>query len=190
MLTDLSYMPVIDSNEKVQGVITVINDVSKVAELQAELERRQKEFEGLNDKFQEVYTQLKLADRAKIAETDDLVQIKNDMEQRSQEMQHIDSILEKKKRELESLSISIESKTGELSNINKELEENRSALGSAQTELEKKQKEIEINEKIMEIPDKPLGGKLILTDEINKTLNVVDGELKTKKIEESDTEDD
>jgi chromosome segregation ATPase len=112
------------------------------------------------------------------------------MEQRSQEMQHIDSILEKKKRELESLSISIESKTSELSNINRELEENRSALGSVQTELEKKQKEIEINEKIMEIPDKPLGGKLILTDEINKTLNVVDGELKTKKIEESDIEDD
>lgn len=86
-----------------------------------------------------------------------------------------------------SLSSSIELKSRELNNINVGLEQNRSALNIVQTELEKKQKELEIDEKIMKIPDKPLREKLILNDEIGKCIDGINGELKTKKIEISDT---
>ena len=73
--------------------------------------------------------------------------------------------------------------------IEKELDENKSALNSVQTELEKKQKELEVKEKISELPDKPLSGKIKLVEEIDKNLDVTDGDLKTKKIGELDTED-
>ena len=53
----------------------------------------------------------------------------------------------------------------------------------------KKQKEMEINNKIMEMPDQQWKERLILSEEIEKSLDTADGEVKTKKIEESDTKD-
>ena len=171
-LIDISQIPVLDSKDEVKGVITVINDVSKIAEVQAELNRRQEELDSLNNKFQDVYTQLKLVDR-----------------ERNQGTLHTDSILKQKKEELESLNETIVSKSSEINNLNKELEKRKSALDLAQSELEKSQKEKEITEKIMEMPEKPLSGKLRLIEEIDKSLDMEDNNLKTKKIQEPNPEE-
>jgi len=63
------------------------------------------------------------------------------------------------------------------------------ALSLVESELQRKQKQPEVDEKIMEMPSQPLKGRLTLSDEIDKCLDMIDGELKTKKIEESDIED-
>jgi len=146
LLADISHIPLTDSNEEHQGSIMVINNVTKTAETQSELEKRNKE------------------------------------------IRNIESQLEGKQKTLETTNRFITSKTSELDTLTAELEEKRSALSLVESELQRKQKQLEIDEKTMEMPSQPLEGRLTLSDEIDKCLDMIDDELKTKKIEEPDIE--
>jgi hypothetical protein len=59
-----------------------------------------------------------------------------------------------------------------------------------QTELAEKQKELETTEKNIDKPNKLFNQKIKLMDEIEQNLDITNGEFKTKKIEDSDTEKD
>jgi PAS domain S-box-containing protein len=181
-LTDISHMPVLDSHGESQGAVMVINDVSEIAKIQAELEQKQQDLKNLDNRFQEVYTKLKLTNRDKAANSDDLMKIKTDIQMENRDKEHMDNILNEKKRELESLSKSIELKTSEFDSINTKLQEDRSVLNLIGTEVEKKQKEIEIDGTTSETWKE----KLKIYDEIGKCLDVSDDKLKTKKISDEE----
>jgi hypothetical protein len=60
-LTNVSQIPLLDSTGEFQGIIMVIDDVTSVVAMQAELQRKGEEMDSLNRRFQETYTKLKLA---------------------------------------------------------------------------------------------------------------------------------
>jgi len=86
MLTNISHMPIIDSHDEPQGAVIVIDDISKIAEMQTELKRKEEELEQLGGRFQETYTQLKLADQEKKANTSDLTRIRTEMGENTKEI--------------------------------------------------------------------------------------------------------
>jgi PAS domain S-box-containing protein len=180
-LTDISHMPVLDSHGEPQGTVMVINDVSEIAKIQAELKQKQQDLKNLDNRFQEVYTKLKLADRDKAANSDDLIKIKTDIRMENRDKEHMDNILNEKKRELESLSKTTELKTSEFNGINMKPQEGGSVLNLIGTELERKQKEID-----GETPSETWKEKLKIYDEIGKCLDVSEDKLKTKKISDEE----
>ena len=189
LLADISHIPLTDSNEEHQGSIMVINDATKMAEMQSELEQKQQDLEKLDNKYREIHTQLELVNRERTATNKGMEKIKDEVEKRNKEIRDIESQLEGKQKTLETTNRFITSKTSELDTLTAELEEKRLALSLVESELQRKQQQLEVDEKIMEMPSQPLKGRLTLSDEIDKCLDMIDGELKTKKIEESDIED-
>jgi hypothetical protein len=88
------------------------------------------------------------------------------------------------------LNESIQTKTGELITITTQLEENKTTLTMVETGLQKKQKELELIEQTDKMPNSNIvKHKLTLSDEIDKCLDIAEGELKTKKIDDSNSEE-
>jgi len=159
----------------------VIDRTKNIHQLQTELERKQEEIESLNTRFQENFKEFSLADRGKNAS--DLMSIRSEIE-------HVDGVLRNKQRELESLDKSIELKTKELDDLNLKLEENVSALKLVESDLEGKREGLAVEEGPEEIPSgEALKGRLKMYDEIDRCLDAADDNLKTKKIEEDDSEE-
>ena len=185
MLTNISHMPIIDGHDEPQGAVMIIDDISKIAEMQTELKRKEEELEQLDDRFQETYTQLKLADQEKKANTGDLTRIRMEMGEKTKEITDINSLLQERQRELQSLNESIQTKTGELSTIATHLEENKTTLTMVETGLQKKQKELELIEQTDKMPSSDIvKHKLTLSDEIDKCLDITEENLKTKKFDD------
>jgi len=178
-LTDVSHMPVIDSNGEIQGAVMVINDISEITKMQAELKQKQHDLENLDNRFQETYTKLKLVN---MGENVSNMNIKTDLEKENKEINHITGILDEKRMELDSLNKSIALKASEFGDISVKLEEGKSALSLIQSELEKKQKEAELSK----MPGEGWKEKLKIYDEIDKCLDASEDKLKTKKLSDEE----
>jgi len=179
ILTNISQTPLFDSNGEFQGAIMRLDDVSDTEGTQAELRRKQDDFEKLDRKFQDVYTKLKLVTQEKSAYDEHLSRLGDD---KNREIGNLSGALKEKQRELESINNTIMNKSGELTNLNKALEENKSNLSFVESEISKKRQELG---SFIEPKDvsKALKDKLRLIDEIDKSIGLPEEEtLKTKKM--------
>ena len=179
-LTNVTQMPILDEKNELQGSILIVDDVSDRAEIQAELNRKQDELKQLDQQFQQVHTRLMLKDKEKIAFDNDIMKMK---EEQGEELDNITGMLEKKQQELEVIDKNISLKNDELSNITTKLEENKNTLSFVESELARKKIELEMDEG-MNQPGTAWKEKLKIYDEIDKSLDVVDNNLKTKKLKE------
>jgi PAS domain S-box-containing protein len=188
-LTNISHLPIIDSNGETQGALMVINDVTEIAEVQAELKQRQVDLENLDRKFQDIHTKFKLVNMGRNEDKENLMKVRTEMKEGTKEMLQADVLLKEKQRELELLNKSIELKTNELNGISIKLKEGKSALRSIGAEIEEKQKELTISKE----SDKSPGGiwkdsTFKMYDEIDEHLPREDSSLKTKKLNDDETE--
>jgi len=180
-LTNLLHTPMIDNKGEFQGAIILLEDVSDTEEMQAEIRRREEEFETLDSKFKDVYTKLQIANKEKLA-VDEHFKLLGDEKQKEKE--NLSNSLEKKQKELESLNISIESRSKELDIVTIKLGETKSYLQTVENDIARKKTELEHIHPSEEALSKAWREKLKIYDEIDKSLGITSGDiLKTKKIE-------
>jgi chromosome segregation ATPase len=185
LLTNVTRMPIFDENNEFTGSVLIVNDVSHNAEIQAELKRKQGELERLDQQFKEVHTKFKIMDKERNAFDSDLIKIR---ENQSRELNNITGMLKEKQQELGVLDKSISLKNDELTGIINKLNENKSTLSFVESEITRKQTELETGQKANETPGNAWRDKLKIYDEIDKSLEVVDDNLKTKKLKEGTDE--
>ena len=179
LLTDISQIPLFNSNGDFQGFLMVIEDVSETVIAQAELRRKNEELERIDSKFKEMNNRLQIANKGQIAVDDNLIKLR---EEKLKELEHINTLVENKQRELESLGGSINLKTEELDGVSIKLQENKSNLEMIENELVKKT-ELESIIPPQEGLTNNWKEKFELFDEIDKFLGINDDTLKTKKID-------
>jgi len=156
-----------------------LDDVSDTEGIQAELRRKQEDFEKLDSKFHDVYTKLKLVTQEKSSYDAHLSRLGKD---KNREIGNLSRALEEKQRELESVNNTILNKSGELDNLNKALEENKSNLIFIESEISQKRQELDSFNEPKEV-SKAFKDKLKLIDEIDRSIGQTEEEtLKTKKM--------
>jgi len=185
LLTNITRMPIFDDKNEFQGSFLIVNDVSDTAEIQAELKRNQDELEKLDQQFKEVHTKFTIMDREKNAFNKDLITIRNNQDKA---LNQITGLLKEKQKELDLLDKSISLKTDELGNISTTLKENQNTLSFVESELTRKQMELETGNESIDTIGSTWREKLKIYDEIDKSLETVDDNLKTKKLKEDNDE--
>ena len=171
-LTNITQIPLIDSKGEFQGIVMVMDDATSIIGMQAELERKQEEIEDLNNRFQETYTRLKLANMEKNSAS--RITAKTELDTSVKETEHIDG-----QKELKDESI----KTLEPNNLTIKLGEEESTVGKFIAEMEGKVEELDSEDE--EVTWKE---KLKICDEIDKSLDVEKDNLKTKKLKDEESE--
>jgi len=123
-LTDVTQMPMVDSNGETQGAIMVFDDVSDRVEIQAELERKQQQLDDITTKYQDAYKKLSLVDREIDATNQELKQKKDALEKKTTESNDLNLEIQKqtmslelKKQELETADNTIQEKTNEVHSL-------------------------------------------------------------------------
>jgi chromosome segregation ATPase len=186
-LTNISHMPLVDNNGGFQGSLMIINDVSENAKIHAELQQKRQELANLDSKFQDIQSKFKLANHGKMAQDQDLMNVKIQLEAGTKEMNHVNSLLRDKQRQIDALSKSIEIKTNELNGISVKLQEGRSALDMLDSKIVKRQNELNIDR---DSPETPGGvwkeSSFKMYEEIDKKFGTGEEAIKTKKLEEKE----
>jgi uncharacterized coiled-coil protein SlyX len=180
-LTDISNIPLTDNNGEFQGVAIVIDDVSNIANIEAELTRKQEDIENLTSRLQDTYTKLKIANMDR-----DSFELKPRFD--ISNAAKLEDNIEKRMKKLETINESIESKINELNDVTVKLAESKSVLDKVGAEIQKRQKELQSGE--MDSKDKmneTWRNKLKIYDEIDKCLNITDDNLKTKKLKDNES---
>ena len=163
-LANISHIPLLDEGEEFYGTLLVIDDVTKSAEISAELQRKQADFESLNNKFQEAYKKLSLADKEievtneKIHENrleieqknNQITMLNNEIQKREENLLSEQEELQKTKHELEEKTQEIHKITTEFENIQKELEEKSNEINQIQTTYTERENEFEQKNKEFE----------------------------------------
>jgi len=158
-LTNISHIPIHDTAGDIQGAVMVLDDVTKTAEMQAELQKKQEDLETMNHKFKEMQTRIQLVNR----------------ERNATEIERVDINLEKGQKDLDEITESIKLKSMELNTITTKLERGRSVLERIETELHSGN-----DEEITRMRNE----KIALYDEIDKVLSHDEAPLKTKKLDD------
>ena len=144
--------------------------------------------EKLDNRFQEVFTRLKLVSQDKLAV--DRRMIGGDVEGQY-EVKHIGDVIGEKEKELERINDILSRKTSELDSVSVKLEESRSALKMVESELAKKRAELEGIAADEEALSKAWKEKLKIYDEIDKSLGILEENgLKTKKLSHESEEEE
>jgi PAS domain S-box-containing protein len=181
-LTDISQIPLLDSTGALQGMLMVIDDISDVAEVQARCERQQEDMKTLEGRFQETFRNLKAADMEKNAMNTELMKLRSELELGTKTKGTIDTMIGDKQKELDAMNQSISSKMNELNIVTIKLEGIKSVLEMLETERQKKNLE-----RPPAIPSDAWKERLKIYDEIDKSLNVADDGLKTKKLKDEES---
>jgi PAS domain S-box-containing protein len=187
-LTDISALPLIDRTGEFQGAVLVMNDVSAIAGLQAELQQKKDELDTITSRYQGMQTRLKFSDMEKQALNAEVLTVKQDLDQRMEQVFMREKMIEEKQRELTSLGEALVTKMNELNNVTIKVDEGKSLLNALTVEIERKHKELSSVSDSMSGQKETWKEKLIIYDEIDKCLNITDDTLKTKKLKDAESD--
>ena len=180
-LTDISHIPMHDTDGQFQGSIMILDDISEKEEIHAELNKKQEELNELNTKFEKVYSKLQFIEQDRFARDQYMMKVGDDNQKK---IDDIKSILDKKKKELETLNSNIISKTSELESINTKILESKSILIDFENKIAQKKFDLNRTSQSEGELSKTFKDKLKIIDEIDKTLGKSEEEpLKTKKLD-------
>ena len=164
IMTDVSHTPLFDSNEEFSGSIIVINDISKAAETQVELEQKQEELENLKSRFQETFRKLSLVNREIEVTNEELKESRLELDDKDNRINELENELSRQENELKSeveklrvaeedileknneiskIKTELESRLSEIENKNNELNQIKTNLQNREEELESRNKDIE-----------------------------------------------
>ena len=166
-LTNVSQIPLIDGNGEFQGVMMVIDDVTNIVGMQAEIERKQEEMKDLDRRFKETFTRLKLADMAKNGASK--IAPGPELDNRIKELDHTDR--QKMVRELINESI--------------KLGGDKAIVGELQSGTKE---ELGLEERSEEGEESTWKEKLRIYDKIDECLDATEDNIKTKKLTDDKSE--
>ena len=149
-LTDVSQIPLLDSDGKLRGSIMVIDDVTELAGMQAELQKKQKDLENVNQEFQEAHRKLSLIDREIEATTKELRESRIALDDRTREVSQLheeatrrEEELKSKEERLRTVEGELEERTIEFNTIITELQQIRNTMGARDEEIQTRMQQMQ-----------------------------------------------